>query len=72
MTVMLTICRADRAGVPLSVTVTVTLKVPAVAGVQVKAPVVGLIVADGAPATEYVSVWAGVSASVAWAVKLRG
>src|SRR5438034_7549390 len=61
-------------GVPLSVTRIVTGKVPLVVGVQLKAPVAALIVAPGgAPASsEKASVFAGMSASVAVAVKVVG
>src|SRR6185295_13826490 len=64
--------KALNAGVPLSVTRTVTGNVPAAEGVQLKAPVEPLIVAPaGAPASsEKVKVFAGTSASVAVAVKV--
>jgi len=62
------------AGLPLSVTRTVTGKFPNVVGVQLNTPVVALIVAPGgAPASsEKASAFAGMSASVAVAVKVRG
>ena len=60
------------AGLPLSVTRTVTGNVPEAEGVQLKAPVDPLIVApEGAPgSSENVSVLAGTSASDAVAVKV--
>src|SRR6266571_4335607 len=61
-------------GVPLSVTRIVTGTVPLVVGVQLKAPVDAPIVAPGgAPASsEKVKVFAGISESVAVAVKVVG
>src|SRR5580765_7763380 len=62
---------ALRAGTPLSVTRTVIGNEPTAGGVQLKAPVEALIVAPaGAPASsENARVLAGMSASVAVAVK---
>jgi hypothetical protein len=61
-------------GEPLSDTMTVAGKVPHAVGVQLKAPVTALIVApEGAPAPRLkVRVFAGMSASVAVAVKVTG
>src|SRR5438876_3827231 len=71
---MLIASKSFMAGLPLSVTRTVTGNVPLAVGVQLKAPVEPLIVApDGAPASsENVSVFAGMSPSVAVAVKVTG
>jgi hypothetical protein len=71
---MLIASKSFIAGLPLSVTRTVTGNVPLAVGVQLKAPVEPLIVApDGAPASsENVSVFTGMSASVAVAVKVTG
>jgi len=66
--------KSSSAGLPLSVTRTVTGNVPDAEGVQLKAPVEELIVApDGAPASsENANVFAGLSVSVAVAVKVTG
>src|SRR6266705_6968081 len=71
---MLIASKALNAGLPLSVTRTVTGNVPLEEGVQLNAPVVAPIVAPaGAPASsEKVSVLAGMSESVAVAVKVTG
>src|SRR5204862_1239760 len=71
---MLIASKSFMAGLPLSVTRTVTGNVPVADGVQLKAPVEPLIVAPaGAPASnENVSVFAGTSPSVAVAVKVTG
>src|SRR5439155_1396294 len=73
-TTMLIASKSFIAGLPLSVTRTVTGNVPLAVGVQLKAPVEPLIVAPaGAPASnENVSVFAGTSPSVAVAVKVTG
>src|SRR5439155_1237540 len=73
-TTMLIASKSSIAGLPLSVTRTVTGNVPVADGVQLKAPVEPLIVAPaGAPASnENVSVFAGTSPSVAVAVKVTG
>ncbi len=66
---------AESAGDPLSVTRTVTGEVPVWVrvGVQEKTPVLGLMEAPlGAPVSRLkVKVWAGMSTSVAVAVKVR-
>src|SRR2546428_11733096 len=69
---MLIASKALIAGLPLSVTRTVTGNVPLEEGVQLNAPVVAPIAAPaGAPASnEKVSVFAGMSESVAVAVKV--
>jgi hypothetical protein len=57
VTVMVTVSESLSDGVPLSATTTVTVKVPEVVGVQLKAPVELLIVAPaGAAVSEYVRV----------------
>ena len=57
VTVMVTVSESLSGGVPLSATTTVTVKVPEVVGVQLKAPVEPLIVAPaGAPVSENVRV----------------
>src|SRR6185295_6876328 len=70
-TVIVIASRSSSAGLPLSVTRTVTGNVPVAEGVQLKAPVDALIVAPaGAPASsENANVFAGISPSVAVAVK---
>src|SRR2546428_72025 len=71
---MLIASKALIAGLPLSVTRTVTGNVPLEEGVQLNAPDEAPIVAPaGAPASsEKVSVLAGISESVAVAVKVTG
>src|SRR6059036_4133378 len=71
-TVIVIASKALSAGLPLSVTRTVTGNVPLAEGVQLKAPVEELIVAPaGAPASsENANVFAGMSESVAVAVKV--
>jgi len=60
-------------GVPSSVTVTVSGNVPVADGVQLKIPVALLIVAPAAaPVRLNILAFAGMSASVALAVKARG
>ena len=75
VTVMDTVWVAERAGEPLSVTRTLTEKLPVWVrvGVQEKTPVVGLMEAPvGAPASRLkVKVWAGRSTSVAVAVRVK-
>ena len=59
-------------GLPSSVTVTVSGNVPVADGVQLKIPVALLIVAPaGAPVRLNILAFAGISASVALAVKVR-
>src|SRR5258705_8481171 len=74
LTVIGTTSKSLRGGAPLSVTRTVTGKVPPVDGVQLKAPVEAPMVAPGgAPASrEKVRLFAGMSASVAVAVNVKG
>src|SRR2546423_15070881 len=74
---MVIVCALLETGDPLSVTRIVTRLVLgpcAAVGVQVKTPLVELILAPaGAPESRvYVSVWAGTSGSVAETVKLNG
>src|SRR5205814_9082209 len=75
LTVMVNVSSSKRLGEPLSVTRTVTGKLPgpwASVGVQGKTPVVGWMLAPaGAPIKVEVRVLAGRSGSVAVAVKLR-
>src|SRR5437762_1704263 len=73
-TVTVNVSKSLCGGVPLSVTRIVTGTVPLFVGVQLKAPVAALIVAPGGapPSSEKASVFAGMSASVAVAVKVVG
>src|SRR5439155_1624345 len=76
-TVTVNVSKSLWGGLPLSVTRTVIGRLPgpcAFDGVQLKAPVAALIVAPGGapPSSEKASVFAGMSASVAVAVKVVG